>query len=99
MDILAHVDKPQSYIRLAKYYVLAGIYSIRGDKRKAFENLRQLTDVHSIPLDNLNNLKNDPVFANLRNDQEYIKIMNELEAKYQAEYERVKKWLEENGKL
>jgi molybdopterin converting factor small subunit len=44
-------------------------------------------------------IKIDPLLDNLRNEPEFQKIVSELEAKYQAEHERVKKWLEEQGML
>jgi molybdopterin converting factor small subunit len=36
---------------------------------------------------------------NIRNEPGFNEIVDELEAKYQAEHERVKQWLEENDML
>ncbi len=44
-------------------------------------------------------LKNDPLFDSIRNEPEFQKIVRDVEAKYQAEHERVRKWLEEQGML
>jgi hypothetical protein len=47
----------------------------------------------------LNMIKNDPLFDNIRNETEFQAILRDLEAKYQAEHERVRKLLEEQGML
>ena len=44
-------------------------------------------------------IKNDPLFNSIRNEPEFQQIVRDVEAKYQAEHERVRKWLEEQGKL
>jgi molybdopterin converting factor small subunit len=44
-------------------------------------------------------IKSDPLFNSIRNEPEFQQIVKDLEAKYQAEHERVRKWLEKQGKL
>ena len=44
-------------------------------------------------------LKTDPSFVNIRNEQEFKQITTDVEGKYQAEHERVRKWLVEQGML
>ena len=44
-------------------------------------------------------IKNDPLFASLRNEPEFQQIARDVESKYQAEHERVRKWMEKQGKL
>jgi molybdopterin converting factor small subunit len=44
-------------------------------------------------------IKTDPLFNSIRNEPEFQQIVSDVEAKYQAEHERVKKWLEEQGML
>jgi len=44
-------------------------------------------------------IKKDPLFDSIRNEPEFQQIARDVEAKYQAEHERVRKWLEEQGKL
>jgi hypothetical protein len=39
------------------------------------------------------------MLESIRNEERFQKILRDQEAKYQAEHERVKKWLEEQGKL
>jgi molybdopterin converting factor small subunit len=42
---------------------------------------------------------NDPHFDSIRDEPEFQQIVSDIEAKYQAEHERVRKWLEENDML
>jgi len=44
-------------------------------------------------------LKNDPLFNGIRSEPEFQKIQQSVEAKYQAEHERVRQRLEENDML
>jgi hypothetical protein len=45
------------------------------------------------------NIKTDPLFNSIRNEPEFQQIAKDIEAKYQAEHERVRKWLETQGML
>jgi molybdopterin converting factor small subunit len=44
-------------------------------------------------------MKTDPLFNSIRNEPEFQQIVKDVEAKYQAEHEKVRKWLEENKML
>jgi hypothetical protein len=44
-------------------------------------------------------MRTDPLFNSIRNEPEFQQIVRDIEAKYQAEHERVRKWLEESGQL
>jgi hypothetical protein len=44
-------------------------------------------------------LKSDPLLKNIRNESAFLKIEKEIEAKYIAEHERVRIWLEKNNLL
>jgi hypothetical protein len=44
-------------------------------------------------------MKTDPLFNSIRNEPEFQQIVRYVEAKYQAEHERVRKWLEEQATL
>jgi hypothetical protein len=44
-------------------------------------------------------IKNDLLFKSIRSEPEFQKIVKDMEDKYQAEHERVRKWLKEQGKL
>jgi hypothetical protein len=41
----------------------------------------------------------DPLFDSIRSEERFQKILQNMEAKYQAAHERVRKWLEEQGML
>jgi TolB-like protein/AraC-like DNA-binding protein len=80
-------------------YDIAALYTFLGEKKKAYENLRSVNKIHICPLWLLNLIKNDPFFDSIRDEPEFQEIVIDLEAKYQAEHERVRKWLEEQEKL
>jgi TolB-like protein/AraC-like DNA-binding protein/Flp pilus assembly protein TadD len=80
-------------------YDLAAIYAFRGEKEKAYQNLRKVNQIHVCPLWLLNAIKCEPLFNRIRTETEFQMIVGELEAKYQAEHEKVKNWLEKQGTL
>jgi len=84
------------------YYDLAGIYAFKGDKIKAYENLNIYNQRSSRPSINLwirRFIKTDPLFVSIRNEPEFQQIVKDMDAKYQAEHEKVKKWLKDQGIL
>jgi tetratricopeptide (TPR) repeat protein len=81
------------------YYELAGVYAFIGDKEKAYENLRIFNQRKIMELYRVTIIKHDPLFNSIRNEPEFLQIAKDVEAKYQAEHERVRKWLEEQGML
>jgi TolB-like protein/Tfp pilus assembly protein PilF len=84
---------------LNTYYDLATVYAFRGEKDKAYKNLRMYNQSQRITLFMAMTIKSDPLFASIRNEPEFQQIVRDVEAKYQAEHERVRKWLEETGQL
>jgi hypothetical protein len=80
-------------------YDLAGVYAFRGEKDKAFENLRVFNQKQRMILTWVTHFNHDPLFDSIRNEPEFQQIVRDVEAKYQAEHERVRKWLEENDML
>jgi len=84
---------------LYTYYDLAGVYAFRGEKDKAYKNLVIFNKIQRIPFWMTRLIKNDPLFNSIRNEPEFQQISKEIEAKYEAEHERVRKWLEEQGML
>ena len=81
------------------YYDLACVYAFRGEEKKAFENLRIFNQRQMIPLWWVYYVKNDPLLDNIRDEPEFQQILRDVEAKHQAEHERVRLWLEENDML
>ncbi len=80
-------------------YNLASTYAFLGDKGKAYYYLDELNKSEFYPLLRIILIKHDPMFESIRNEERFKKILYNMEAKYQAEHERVKKWLEEQGTL
>jgi TolB-like protein len=85
--------------RGAAYYDLAGVYAFLGDKKKAYHYLDEFNTKNFYPLWLISYTKHDPMFDSIRNEERFQKILQNMEAKYQAEHERVRKWLEENNLL
>jgi len=81
------------------YYVLAQVFAFRGEKDKAYENLKIFSQRRFIPYGLVVEIKNHPLFNSIRDEPEFQQIVHEIEAKHQAEHERVRKWLEENEML
>ncbi len=81
------------------YYNLAGVYAFRGEKDKAYKNLRIFNQTSKMYLENVFWINNDPLFNSIRDEPEFQQIVRDVEAKYQAEHERVRQWLEENDML
>jgi len=81
------------------HYDLAGVYAYLGDKTKAYQYLDEVDQLNIFPSWWISYAKNDPLFDNIRNEEQFQQILRNMEAKYQAEHERVKKWLEEQGML
>jgi hypothetical protein len=85
--------------RLYPYYDLAGVFAFRGEKDKAYKNLRIFNQRKAECLWMVMLIKTDPLFNSIRNEPEFQQIIRDVEAKYQAEHERVGKWLEEQDML
>jgi hypothetical protein len=79
------------------YYDLAAAFAMKGDKDKAYQYLDEFNKKKSFPLWWVNLIKHDPLFNSLRDEPRFQKIVKDVEAKYQAEHDRVGKWLEEQG--
>jgi hypothetical protein len=78
---------------------LAGVYAFKGEKEKAYKFLRLFNQVQMMSFWMQMIIKTDPLFNSIRNEPEFQQIANDVEAKYQAEHGRVRKWLEETGQL
>ena len=81
------------------YWDLAGVYAFRGEKDKAYKNLRIFNQMQRMPSWMIVAVKGDPLFNRIRNEPEFQQIARDIIAKYNAEHERARKWLEENNML
>ncbi len=94
------MDRP--YGEFYVYYDLAALYAFGDERVKALDNLKvfnQKMEREIIGLWKVTQIKNDPLLDNIRDEPEFQKIVGEMEARYQAERERVRQWLEENDML
>jgi tetratricopeptide (TPR) repeat protein len=80
-------------------YGLAVCCSFLNEKEKAYQYLDEFTAINFNSAEHRVMYIYDPMLDNLRNEERFKKILQVLEAQYQAEHERVKKWLEENNML
>ena len=85
--------------RKVAQYDLAAVYAFKGDKVKAYKYLDQYSERSYFRPPEISLTKYDPLFASIRNEVRFQKIVKKMETKYQAEHERVRKWLEEQGML
>jgi TolB-like protein/RNase P subunit RPR2 len=76
-------------------YDLAATYAFLGDKNKAYGYLDEVNTLNFYELWWISLAKNDPLFTSIRNEERFQKILQNMEAKHEAEHERVRKWLEE----
>jgi tetratricopeptide (TPR) repeat protein len=83
----------------AAYYDLATVYAFLGNKEKAYQYLDELIKGNTCQIRWIFYLKNDSPLASIRGEERFQKLLKSYEAKYQAEHERVRKWLEEQGML
>ena len=84
---------------IVSFYKLAALFAFQGNKEKAYEYFDQLNKQQKMPLWMVTCITNDPVFDSLRGDPQFQQIVRDVEAKYEAEHERVRQWLEENDML
>ena len=92
--IVSRSDDPDTH------YNIACIYAVRGEREKAIEHLKLFNQYENKgKLSSVTYIKNDPLLNSLRNEPEFQQIVRNVEAKHQAEHERVRKWMEEKGML
>jgi len=84
---------------LNTYYNLAATYAITGETEKALENLRHWLTREVMDAMMLWMFKTDVLLNPIRDHPEFQQIVRDAEARYQAEHERVRQWLEENDML
>ena len=83
--------------RKAAHYDLAATYAFLGDKEAAYRYLNDFNSLSFYPLWWVSLAKHDPLFESLRNEERFQKIVTTMEAKHEAEHERVRRWMEEQG--
>jgi tetratricopeptide (TPR) repeat protein len=81
------------------YYDAAAAYAMKGETDLAIQNLENFNLRPRMCGREVISIKYDPMFDEIRNKPAFQRIVNEIEAKYQAEHERVRQWLEENDMI
>jgi tetratricopeptide (TPR) repeat protein len=81
------------------YYYPASVYAFLGDKEKAYKCLKKFIDKNAFALRWVIFLKHDPLFDSIREESQFQTILKNVEAKYLAEHERMKNWLNKNEQL
>jgi len=81
------------------YYDLAAVYAFEGKKEEAYKYLNEFEKIRAIPLWWLNLMKDDELFDSIRQEDRFQNILLEMEIKYQAEHERVLKWLQQKEEI
>ena len=80
-------------------YDLASTYAFLGEKEKAYKYLEEFVSTYFPKLWQISYAKHNPFMKRINNEERYKKLLQNMEVKYQAENERVRKWLEEEGML
>lgn len=89
----------QGTIDKGSYFELAEVYAIFGDKEKVYYYLDEVNKNKAFPLWWVIWFKHGPLLNSIRQEPRFQQILKEVEAKYQAEHERVEKWLVSQGML
>jgi TolB-like protein/AraC-like DNA-binding protein len=79
------------------YFDLAEVYACLGNKEKAYYYLDEVNKNQSFPWYWVILFKREPYFDPIRQEPRFQKILKDVEAKYEAEHERLRKWLLEEG--
>ncbi len=88
-----NLNSSNNYLKYAKYY------SFRNDTVKAFECLKLFSEQNNYPIYNIRNLKQEPLFDNIRELPEFQKLLTEIEVKFWKNHEQIRKNLEKKGLL
>ena len=92
------LGRPYAQRRQA-HYDLALTYAFLGEKDKAYQYLEEVVKLEFFQLWWITLIKNEPMFENIRNEERFQKIINDMVAKHNTKHESVKRWLEEQGKI
>ena len=97
------IEYIKEYIQLRKvfpafkYYDMAGIYAFLGNKEEAYHYLHEFEKRKFFPYRMVNLINRDPLFDSLREEEEFIAIVKNVEEKYLKEHNSVKAWLTVNN--
>jgi tetratricopeptide (TPR) repeat protein len=100
-EICIEAEKTGSYYFISGQgqYDLAGVYAATGQKTKSLDYLRMVNQIKTYPAWGYHLIKIDPILDSIRDDPEFQQILHDIEAKYQAQHEKIRQLLEENDML
>ncbi len=81
------------------YYDLACINAFTGDISNALKYFKLFSQIKHCDLWRLTAVKNEPLLQDLRNVVEFQQFQKDLENTFQADHDRISKWLGEQGML
>lgn len=95
---LEAIEKQRDFAQSSRaYYDLAAVYAFQGKTEKAYQLLDEFIKNKTFPLWWVNLAKDDPLFEKIANEKRFNELLVQMEKKYLAEHERVKKYMEENN--
>ena len=99
-NISKYFEYAQSHeVSRSQYYNLCAVYSLKGDTKKAIEQMKLFSTQKNIAYFRIRNLKDDPVFDNIRELPEFHTILSEIETRFWENHKRIKTSLEKKGLL
>ena len=100
-EICIEAEKTGSYYFISGQgqYDLAGVYAATGQITKSLDYLRMVNQIKTYPAWGYHLIKIDPILDSIRDDPEFQQILHDIEAKYQAQHEKIRQLLEENDML
>jgi AraC-like DNA-binding protein/TolB-like protein/Tfp pilus assembly protein PilF len=94
---LEAIEKQRDFAQSSRaYYDLAAVYAFQGKKAEAYQFFDEFIKYKTFPLWWVNLAKDDPLFEKIANEKRFNELLIQMEKKYLAEHQRVKKWMEEN---
>ena len=77
------------------WFNLMSCYASRNEKEKALEYVKKLTDAENqyFASYTIQNLKSNPIFDCIRNEQEFVTFSQMAETSFQREHDKIKKLL------
>jgi len=79
--------------------ILARIYALLGDTEKAFYYLDEYNSQNFYGYEEVVKIKIDPFFENIRDDERFLAIVQNMEELHNKGHEKVRAWLKENDML
>lgn len=95
-----HIILNTTYGRNGASFDIAGVYAFLGEKDSAYYYLEMFSKTDGQTAYLIAMLQElDPLFEPVRREERFRQLLGPMEAKYQAERERLRQWLEENAML